>query len=378
MKILQNIKVIELATVLAAPAVCQFLAELGAEVLKIENPNTGGDVTRTWKLANESPENTVSAYFSSVNWGKKSISLDITQAENLEKLYELVRETDIIVVNYKSGDAEKLKVSYQDLRKINPKIIYGHITGYGITNEKVGYDAVVQAEAGFIYMNGEIGGQSVKMPVAMVDLLAAHHLKEGLLVAWINNLQLLQQGKELTSCYVTVSLFDAAVASLANQATNWLVANTIPEKLGSEHPNIVPYGNIFATKDSSAVLIAVGNDKQFRELCEIINLSKLKNDDKFATNPKRVQNRVVLNELLANAFLNFDKPYLLEKFEIVKIPAGAVNTMKEVFEIDLVKPLLLKANEMIGVRNFVAKFYTNETWQEPINLTAPPKLETNI
>lgn len=375
MKILQNIKVIELATVLAAPAVCQFLAELGAEVLKIENPNTGGDVTRTWKLANENPENTVSAYFSSVNWGKKSISLDITQAENLEKLYELVRETDIIVVNYKSGDAEKLKVSYPDLRKINPKIIYGHITGYGITNEKVGYDAVVQAEAGFIYMNGEIGGQSVKMPVAMVDLLAAHHLKEGLLVAWINNLQLLQQGKELTSCYVTVSLFDAAVASLANQATNWLVANTIPEKLGSEHPNIVPYGNIFATKDNSAVLIAVGNDKQFRELCEIINLSNLKNDDKFATNPKRVQNRVVLNELLANAFLNFDKPYLLEKFEIAKIPAGAVNTMKEVFEIDLVKPLLLKANEMIGVRNFVAKFYTNETWQKPIDLTEPPKLE---
>jgi crotonobetainyl-CoA:carnitine CoA-transferase CaiB-like acyl-CoA transferase len=374
MKILQNIKVIELATVLAAPAVCQFLAELGAEVLKIENPNTGGDVTRTWKLANESPENTVSAYFSSVNWGKKSISLDITQAENLEKLYELVRETDIIVVNYKAGDAEKLKVSYQDLRKINHKIIYGHITGYGITNEKVGYDAVVQAEAGFIYMNGEIGGQSVKMPVAMVDLLAAHHLKEGLLVAWINNLQLLQQGKELTSCYVTVSLFDAAVASLANQATNWLVANIIPEKLGSEHPNIVPYGNIFATKDNSAVLIAVGNDKQFRELCEIINLSKLKNDDKFATNPKRVQNRVVLNELLANAFLNFDKQYLLEKFEIAKIPAGAVNTMKEVFEIDLVKPLLLKANEMIGVRNFVAKFYTNETWQEPLDLTAPPKL----
>ncbi len=378
MKILQNIKVIELATVLAAPAVCQFLAELGAEVLKIENPSTSGDVTRTWKLANESPENTVSAYFSSVNWGKKSISLDITQAENLEKLYELVRETDIIVVNYKSGDAEKLKVSYQDLRKINPKIIYGHITGYGITNEKVGYDAVVQAEAGFIYMNGEIGGQSVKMPVAMVDLLAAHHLKEGLLVAWINNLQLFQQGRELTSCYVTVSLFDAAVASLANQATNWLVANIIPEKLGSEHPNIVPYGNIFATKDNSAVLIAVGNDKQFRELCEITNLSKLKNDDKFATNPKRVQNRVVLNELLANAFLNFDKQYLLEKFDIAKIPAGAVNTMKEVFEIDLVKPLLLKANEMIGVRNFVAKFYINETWQEPINLTAPPKLETNI
>jgi crotonobetainyl-CoA:carnitine CoA-transferase CaiB-like acyl-CoA transferase len=368
MKILENIKVIELATVLAAPAVGQFLAELGANVLKIENPNTGGDVTRTWKLSTEKPENTVSAYFSSVNWGKKSIPLDITNAENLEILYELVRNADIIIVNYKAGDAEKLKVSYEILRKINPKLIYGHITGYGITNEKVGYDAVVQAEAGFIYMNGEVTGKSVKMPVAMIDLLAGHQLKEGLLVAWIHRLQ------SNEGSYVTVSLFDAAVASLANQATNWLVGHTIPQKLGSEHPNIAPYGNIFATKDDSAVLIAVGNDKQFRELCDILQLQDLKNDTRFTTNPNRVQNRIILNDLLSNALINFEKQYLLEKFEIAKIPAGAVNNMQEVFELDLVKPLLLRANEMRGVRNFVAKFCINGEWQEFTNLTEPPKL----
>jgi crotonobetainyl-CoA:carnitine CoA-transferase CaiB-like acyl-CoA transferase len=384
MKILENIKVIELATVLAAPAVCQFLAELGAEVLKIENPNTGGDVTRSWKLGTENPENTVSAYFSSVNWGKTSIPLDISKAENLEILYQFVEKADMIVVNYKAGDAQKLKVSYEDLRKINSKIIYGHITGYGIYNEKVGYDAVIQAETGFVYMNGEPDGKSVKMPVAMIDLLAAHQLKEGLLVAWIDRLQkklqnIANQNNENISsvdesCYVTVSLFDAAVASLANQATNWLVGNTIPEKLGSEHPNIVPYGNIFATKDSSAILIAVGNDKQFRELCEILQLQAMAIDSRFLHNPDRVKHRIVLNALLAEAFLGFDKNYLLEKFAIAKIPAGAVHTMQEVFALELVKPLLLKANEIVGVRNFVANFYSNEQWHTPLHLTAPPEL----
>jgi crotonobetainyl-CoA:carnitine CoA-transferase CaiB-like acyl-CoA transferase len=368
MKILQNIKVIELATVLAGPAVGQFLAELGAEVLKIENPNTGGDVTRTWKLRTETEQNTVSAYFSSVNWGKKTIGLDITQEKNLATLYEMVKEADIVIANYKAGDAEKLRVSYQDLQKINPKIIYGHITGYGLESQKVGYDAVIQAEAGFIYMNGEPNGNPVKMPVAMIDLLAAHQLKEAILVAWIHKLQ------TSLGSYVTVSLFDAAVSSLANQATNWLVGKTIPQRLGSEHPNIVPYGNIFATKDNSAVLIAVGNDKQFFELCDILQLIDLKADNRFTSNANRVKNREILNNLLVSAFKNFTKHDLLQAFEKAKIPAGAVNTMQEVFELSATEPLLLKANDMTGVRNFIANFFIEGVWQEKVNLIAPPPL----
>jgi crotonobetainyl-CoA:carnitine CoA-transferase CaiB-like acyl-CoA transferase len=368
MNVLNSCKVIELATVLAGPAVGQFLAELGATVLKIENPNTGGDVTRSWRLSSEDDNSTISAYFSSVNWGKQTLALDITQENNLRQLYELVTEVDIILVNYKAGDAEKLKVSYQDLKKINPKIIYGHITGYGIDNPKVGYDAVIQAEAGFIYINGEPNGQAVKMPVAMVDLLAAHQLKEAILVAWIHRLQT-QEG-----AYITVSLFDAAIASLANQATNWLVAGVIPQRLGSEHPNIVPYGNIFATKDNSAVLIAVGNDKQFFELCNIIALQNLKTDIRFINNANRVKNRFVLNSLLAAAFLNFDKKHLLAAFETAKIPAGAVNTMQEVFELDNTQPLLLETENIKGVRNFIANFYINEQWQPQVMLTPPQEL----
>ncbi len=369
MQILRNCKVIELATVLAAPAVGQFLAELGAEVLKIENPNTGGDVTRSWKLASENPETTISAYFSSVNWGKKSLCLDITQADELAQLYELVKTADIILVNYKAGDAEKLKVSYQDLQRINPKLIYGHITGYGLQNQKVGYDAVIQAEAGFIYMNGEASGNPVKMPVALIDLLAAHHLKEGLLVSWVHRLQ---TGE---GSYVAVSLFEAALASLANQATNWLVAGKIPQRIGSEHPNIVPYGNIFMTKDQSAILIAVGNDKQFKELCQLLQLPHLATDEKFSTNQQRVRHRQELNGSLAKAFLSFEKTTLLLQLEKIKIPAGGVNSMQEVFENPESHAVLLKDKEMTGIRNFVAQFFVGKEWVQPKELTAPPALE---
>ncbi len=369
MQILQGVKVIELGTVLAAPSVGQFLAELGAEVLKIENPKVGGDVTRTWKLPTEDKNSTVSAYFSSVNWGKKTLALDITQAEQLAELYAQVSQSDIVIANYKAGDAEKLKVSYQDLIQYQPNLLYGHITGYGVDSEKVGYDAVIQAEAGFIYINGEPNGNPVKMPVALIDLLAAHQLKEALLVAWIHRLQ---TGK---GSYTTVSLFDAAVASLANQATNWLVGQQIPQRLGSEHPNIVPYGKIFATKDHSAVLIAVGNDKQFVELCHLLNLPELAQDYRFATNPQRVQHRKDLLPILEKAFLQYDKAELLLALEKAKIPAGAVNTMPEVFNLPLAQQLVLQGeNGMQGVRNFIANFYTDRQWIDKQLLTPPPSL----
>jgi crotonobetainyl-CoA:carnitine CoA-transferase CaiB-like acyl-CoA transferase len=371
MQILKNCKVIELATVLAGPSVGQFLAELGADVLKIENPNLGGDVTRSWKLASESADNTVSAYFSSVNWGKKSIALDVSQPENLAKVHELVKTADFVIANYKTGDAEKLKLSYKDLQVLNPQLIYGHITGYGLDYQKVGYDAVIQAEAGFVYINGEVAGKSVKMPVALIDLLAAHQLKEALLVAWIHKLQAAE------GSYVTVSLFDSAVASLANQAANWLVAGVVPQRIGSEHPNIVPYGNIFETKDKAAILIAVGNDKQFKELCKILELPQLPLLDDFASNQQRVKNRIALVLLLESAFAKFDKAMLLAKFEEAKIPAGGVNTMQEVFENPLTKPLLLQATdskEMQGVRNFVARFYQNGAWLDMPTLLPPPAL----
>lgn len=222
--IFQNLRVIELANVLAGPSVGQFFAELGAEVIKIENPKTKGDVTRSWKLKSEDSESSISAYFSAANSGKKSIALDLWNQEDLSILYKLIDKSDIVIASYKAGDAEKLRVDYESLKAINPKIIYGQITGYGDEDERVGYDAIIQAESGFMSMNGEQGGSSLKMPVALVDVLAAHHLKEAILLAYINLLKNNEGSK------VSVSLFESAIASLANQATNYLIAGHNPQK----------------------------------------------------------------------------------------------------------------------------------------------------
>ena len=232
MNIFKDLNIVELGTVLAAPQVGQFFAELGANVIKVENPRTGGDVTRTWRLKGEDTEDTRSAYFCASNWGKKSIALNIGQEADIKKLYELVKEADIVIANYKFGADKKFGVDYQSLHKINPQLIYGHITAYGTTDKRVGYDAIIQAESGFLYMNGSEGGESVKMPVALVDILAAHQLKEALLIALLEKKHT-PKGNYYGQ-YVSVSLFDAAIASLANQATNWLTAGVIPEKRGSQ------------------------------------------------------------------------------------------------------------------------------------------------
>lgn len=361
MNILNGIKVIELSSVLAGPSVGQFLAECGAEVIKIENFSTGGDVTRSWKLSTENIENDISAYFSCANWGKKSICLDLPK-EN-EKLYELVKGADIVLASYKPGDGEKLKADYVHLATINPQIIYAHITGYGNDTNLVGYDAIIQAEAGFTYMNGEKKGNSVKMPVALVDLLAAHQLKEAILLAYIRKLKTGQ------GAYLHVSLFESAVCALANQATNWLVAGHIPAKMGNEHPNIVPYGNIFKTKDGSVVL-AVGNDKQFALLCYHLEMPLLAQNEKFITNAERVKNREELIKTLEIAFENVETNHIIEKLQKANVPIGKIRNMKEVFEEQLAQNLVLKADKNAGLRQIA--FSINDEFL--CNISPPPHL----
>ena len=170
---LKDLKVLELASVLAGPGVGQFFAELGAEVIKVENARTGGDVTRSWKGAGEQTDDR-SAYFCAINWGKKSLALDFNNESDRKVIHALARNTDIVIASYKPGDAEKLGVDYKTLSAINPKLIYGQVTGYGSHNPRVGYDAVIQAEAGFMSMNGEPDRSSLKIPVALMDVLAGH------------------------------------------------------------------------------------------------------------------------------------------------------------------------------------------------------------
>ncbi|MCC5943373.1 MAG: CoA transferase [Bernardetiaceae bacterium] len=345
-QIFSDLYVLEPAGVLAGPLVGQFFAELGAKVCKIENPHTGGDVTRGWKLPSETTQQDFSAYFSAANWGKQSISLDLkTQTDAFDKL---VAQADVIIVNFKPGDAQKLHADYERLSKINPSLIYGHITGYGNDDARVGYDALIQAESGFTYMNGE--ENPVKMPVALIDILAAHQLKEALLLA------LLQRAKTGKGSYIKVSLFDTAVASLANQATNWLCAKHIPQRIGNEHPNIVPYGKIFHSAENEGFVLAVGSDGQFAKLCQFLELEEL--SVKFPKNVQRVQNREEVHQTLTLAFRQRHIGDILVNLQKLHIPVGKLRSMDEVFAQQAAKRLILeRADEssIKGLRTFVAE-----------------------
>ncbi len=360
---LSNIKVLELASVLAGPSVGQFFAELGADVIKVENLKTQGDVTRSWKGSGEQTDER-SAYFSSVNWGKRSLAIDLTKKEGREIIHRLVAETDIVIASYKPGDGEKLEMDYKTLKKLNPKLIYGQITGYGSDNPRVGYDAIIQAEAGFMYMNGEQGGNSLKMPVALVDILAGHHLKEGLLLA------LLKKEKTGSGGFVEVSLIQAAIASLANQATNWLVAGSMPEKKGSAHPNIAPYGDVFRTKDGQEILLAVGNDRQFIDLCLLLKIVEISSDVRFSTNQVRVENRKELNQVLQERMNTVMGEAIIEALNNAKIPAGRIQNMKQVFEMPQAKELLFQSSYGTGVKTYVAN--TNADGDNDVHLLPPP------
>jgi len=359
----QDLTVVELASVLAGPSVGQFFAELGANVIKVENINTGGDVTRSWKLPSEEIDTDLSAYFCSVNWGKKSWALDLNSAESVHALHQLIKRADIVIASYKPGDAEKLGVSYDQLRAVNAKLIFGQITGYGSDNARVGYDAVIQAEAGFMDLNGEAHGSAVKMPVALMDVLAAHHLKEGLLLA------LLKRERTGSGGLVEVSLIQAAVASLANQASNWLVAGVVPKRKGSLHPNIAPYGEVFELSDGKQMIVAIGTDKQFADFCHLLNADALALHASFRSNMLRVMHRAELYELLKPKVNAFSSLQLMPLFHQRKIPAGLIQNLAEVFSMPEAQHLVLQHSGLHGVRTFVVHGVHSS-----FALTPPPHL----
>ncbi|MDX5347173.1 MAG: CoA transferase, partial [Hymenobacteraceae bacterium] len=342
MQIFSDLVVLELASVLAGPSVGQFFAELGATVIKIENAETGGDVTRCWRTAAEPADSSVSAYFSCANWGKKSVLLNLKNQLATKAVHQLAAKADVVIASYKAGDAEKLQMDYATLSAINPKLIYGRITGYGSKVARAGYDAVIQAESGFMYLNGAADGPPTKMPVALIDILAAHQLKEGILA--------LLYARERTGKgdVVEVSLLDAALASLANQATNLLVSGENPKRMGSEHPNIVPYGTVFYAKHNQPLVLAVGDDRQFARLCQVLQLPGLPVKPEFKTNKARVQNRKILLDQLTPAIANMDRGALLEALQACHVPAGAVYDLEEVFSLPSGRQMLLHDNSVGG------------------------------
>lgn len=320
-----GLKVIELATVLAGPHVGMFFAELGAEVIKVENPKNP-DVTRSWKLPLEPVESPISAYFCSVNYKKQYLNLDLKSQQGYQAVLDLIRTADIVLMNFKFGDQQKLQLSDDVLLKLNPKLIIGKISGFGEESDRVAYDLILQAETGYMSMNGEPGGQPVKMPVALIDVLAAHHLKEGLLVALLERMHT-NRGR-----VVSVSLYDAAVSSLVNQASNYLMKRHVPLKMGSLHPNIAPYGEIFTTKDEKLVTFAIGSQTHFELLVKCLGAEHLSKDKQFTNNQLRVENRSDLQNELQQYIAKYYVKDLLEDMHALHIPCAEIKNLKQLFK----------------------------------------------
>lgn len=321
---LSDLLVVETAAVLAGPAVGMFLAELGARVVKLENARTGGDVTRQWKLKSEDPSSPVSAYFSSVNNGKEHQQVDLKSDAGKGILDALLAKADVLITNHLQADSEKLGLTRERIRTLNPKLIHGHIKGFADQAERPAFDVVLQAETGYLSMTGSERGELAKLPIALIDVLAAHQLKEGLLLA------LLQRERGGQGSYVEVSLEEAALTGLVNQASNYLMAGHIPGPLGTLHPNIAPYGELFTCSDGGRIILAVGSNAQFEALCAVLDRKELYADEAYRTNTERVRHRKVLAEALNEAIAQRTRTELLEALIRAGVPAGAVLGMDEV------------------------------------------------
>lgn len=318
---MRDLLILETAGVLAGPAVGMFFAELGARVIKIENKRAGGDVTRKWKLPVEDPAAPVSAYFSSVNWGKEHRWMDLKDPEERLVFDTLVQRADVLITNHLAADAEKLGLQRERLRALNPRLIHGHIKGFAHRPQRPAFDVVLQAETGYISMTGTDQEHLAKLPIALIDVLAAHQLKEGVLLA------LWQRERTGKGAYVEVSLEEAALTGLINQASNQLMTGAVAQPLGTLHPNIAPYGEVFSCADGGRIILAVGSDAQFKGLCEVLQRSDLATDPNYDRNVSRVQNRQELSSELTRSIGAWIREDLLAALENAGVPSGAVNSI---------------------------------------------------
>jgi len=324
---LAGIRVIELARVLAGPWAGQMLADLGADVIKVENPD-GGDDTRHWGppfVEGADGENLSAAYYHSTNRGKRSITADLKSEEGQSLVRRLVATADVLIENFKLGGLVKYGLDYDSLRAINPRLVYCSITGFGQTGpyaNLAGYDYIVQGMSGFMSITGERDGQPMKAGVAIADIFTGIYAVSAIEAALIHAL------KTGEGQLIDMALLDVQSAVLANQNMNYLVSGRAPVRLGNAHPNISPY-EVVPTADGYLIL-AVGNDGQFRRLCTILGLV-IGDDENFATNKARVANRDAVRRIVSTETLKWQKADLLKACEDNAVPAGAINTIEEMF-----------------------------------------------
>ena len=325
MQPLSGVKVIELARVLAGPMAGQTLADLGAEVIKVESP--AGDDTRQWgpPFIDHGGE-TAAAYFHSCNRGKKSVVVDFRTAEGQEQVRELVADADILIENFKVGGLAKYGLDYASLSALNPRLIYCSITGFGQTGpyaHRAGYDYIIQGMSGLMSVTGEPDGQPQKVGVAVTDIFTGIYACTGILAA-LHQRQATGRGQ-----HIDMALLDVATAVMTNQAMNYLATGAAPQRMGNAHPNIVPY-QVFDCADGH-IIVASGNDGQYRRFCALLGLPALANDPAYATNAARLTNRDALTALLQAQTRQRTKADLLAACEAEGVPAGPINDMGEVF-----------------------------------------------
>ena len=328
MKPLQDIRVVDLSRVLAGPWSSQILADLGADVIKVERSGEGDD-TRAWGppfVAAKDGGDLSATYFHSTNRGKRSIAVDFNRAEDRELLLRLIADADIVIENFKVGALKKFGLDYAAVSAVNPGLIYCSITGFGQTGpyaHRLGYDAMIQALGGFMAVTGEPKGEPMKVGVAVVDLFTGVYATTAILAAL--------HGRKASGrgAHIDMSLLDVQVGVLANQAASYLISGEAAPRLGNAHPNLAPY-QVFATSDGH-LMIAVGNDGQFARLCEVLGVGALAFDPAYRHNPDRVRNREALIPLLSAQIARFTKAELIERLEAADVPAGPINTVPEVF-----------------------------------------------
>ncbi|MEM9550774.1 MAG: CaiB/BaiF CoA-transferase family protein [Pseudomonadota bacterium] len=332
---LHGVKVLDLSRILAGPTCTQLLGDLGASVLKIENPATAGDDTRQWGppyvTDAQGAGSDLSAYFMSANRNKRSVAVDIATSEGQAVIRRLARSADLLLENFKPGGLAKYGLDYDTLSGIHPGLVYCSISGYGQTGpnrDKPGYDLMAQGYGGIMSLTGAPEGAPMKVGVGIADVMCGMYAAVGVLAA-LRHRDLTGEGQ-----HIDLSLVDAQVAWLINEGVNYLTSGEVPQRRGNGHPNIVPY-DVYECSDGH-VILAVGNDSQFRRFCAFLELSHLANDTRFATNPSRLKHREALNAILRPALTTLPMDALISGLEAVKVPCGPVQRLDQVFASDQV------------------------------------------
>jgi crotonobetainyl-CoA:carnitine CoA-transferase CaiB-like acyl-CoA transferase len=327
---LSHIRVLDLSRVLAGPWAGQNLADLGAEVIKVERPKVGDDSRAfgpPWVKDRERRDTKDSAYFTSANRGKKSITVNISSPAGQEIVRELARASDVLIENYKFGDLARYGLGYDDLKAINPRLIYCSVTGFGQTGpyrERPGYDFMIQGMGGMMSVTGEPGGEPMRAGVPVADIITGMYASIAICAA------LAHRAESGNGQHLDLALLDSQIALLAYQNTNYFATGTPPSRIGNLHPNIVPY-QPFRTADGE-VIIACGNDNLYRKFCEAAGCAELAGDARFATNGKRVENRAELTRLLQEIFARRPTREWLELLQAAGVPIGPINNVAQVFE----------------------------------------------